>query len=66
MQILTVTGILDIAWGFTEKSDFKGEAFTKNQYIWENCLKKGGAWIVCKFKRGLGAKEGGVIPKCTL
>ena len=35
------------------------------------CLKKG-AWIACKFKKGLGKKEGadvfemGFTPQCTL
>ena len=25
-------------------------AFTKNQYIGWNCLKRGEAWTVCRFK----------------
>ena len=29
----------------------------ENQYRGGDCLKKG-AWTVCKFKRGLGKKEG--------
>ena len=34
--------------------------FTKNQYVEGNYLKKGEAWIVCRFKgEGLGEKEGG-------
>ena len=31
--------------------------FTKNQYIGENCLKKG-AWTVFRLKRGLAKKRG--------
>ena len=51
--------------GFTEKSDFFeggsgewGGGFTKNQYSGADCLKKWDAWTVCKFKGGLGKKEG--------
>ena len=45
----------------TEKSNFYGEV-TKKQYIGGNCIKKGGgAWIVCRFKRGLGKKDGGGV-----
>ena len=28
--------------------------------------KGGGTWTVCQFKGGLGKKEGGLIPQCTL
>ena len=36
--------------------------FTKNQYVEGNYLKKGEAWIVCRFKgERLGEKEGGRI-----
>ena len=35
----------------------------KNHYIGGNCLKKEGAWIVCRFKKGLGKKEGVVFFK---
>ena len=35
----------------------------KNHYIGGNCLKKEGAWIVCRFKKGLGKKEGVVFLK---
>ena len=31
-------------------------AFTKNQYIGWNCLKRGEAWTVCRFK---GLRGGG-------
>ena len=34
----------------------------KNQYIGGNCLKMregGGAWTICRFKNGVGKKEGG-------
>ena len=33
-------------------------AFTKNQYIGWNCLKREEAWTVCRFK-GLRAGRGG-------
>ena len=39
--------------------------------IYRGGLSKKGAWIVCRFKGGLGKKEevflrgGGVIPQCT-
>ena len=44
------------------KSPFLGRRITKNQYIGGNCLKRrrkggGGAWTVCRFKRGLDEKE---------
>ena len=45
----------EAVWRFTEKSDFLGGRFMKNQYIGENCLKRG-AWAVCIFKGDL-AKE---------
>ena len=36
----------------------------KNQYIggggWGDCLKRG-AWTVCRFKGGLGKKDGGSV-----
>ena len=35
----------------------------KNHYIGGNCLKKEGTWIVCRFKKGLGKKEGVVFLK---
>ena len=35
----------------------EGEGVTENQYIEGDCLKSG-AWTVCRFKRGLGKKEG--------
>ena len=34
------------------------EGFTKYQYVGENCLKRG-AWIVCRFRRGLDKNEKG-------
>ena len=44
----------------------------KNQYRGGDCLKRG-AWTVCRFKEGLGKKEGegvvfekGLISQCTL
>ena len=44
---------------------FRGERFTKNQYIGGNCLKsggggggEGGGWTVCRFKRGLAERRG--------
>ena len=52
----------------------KNPTFIKNQYIrgggvGMDCLKRG-AWAVCRFKRGLGKKEGvmflRLIPQCTL
>ena len=53
-----------------------GGEFMRNQYREGECLKRG-AWIVCRFKGGLGKKEGGwcfwvrggggwFIPRCTL
>ena len=47
---------------FTEKSDFQG-GLTKNQYRKGNCFKRGGAWIVCRFKGWgvLGKEKGGVF-----
>ena len=34
----------------------------KNQYRGGDCLKKGGGgWTVCRFKGGLGKKEGGGV-----
>ena len=56
-----------ISWAFTGKSNFQrvgasGDA--KNQYIAGRELPKGrwvGTWTVCKFKRGLGEKEGVVF-----
>ena len=36
---------------------FVSEGFTKYQYV-ENCLKRG-AWIVCRFRRGLDKNEQG-------
>ena len=49
-----------------------GSAFMKNQYI-GGIDKKGGAWTVCKFKRGLGKNQGGgcfwgggLVPQSTL
>ena len=35
-------------------------AFTKNQYIGWNCLKRGEAWTVCRFK---GLRGGGGLCK---
>ena len=35
-------------------------AFTKNQYIGWNCLKRGEAWTVCRFK-GLRWGGGGLV-----
>ena len=34
-------------------------AFTKNQYIGWNCLKRGEAWTVCRFKGLRGGGGGG-------
>ena len=57
-----------------EKSEFQRGDFTKNQYIGV-IAKKGGACTFCRFKGGLGKKEGGgifeeggagSIPQCTL
>ena len=33
----------------------------KNQYRGGDCLKRWGAWTVCRFKGGLGKKEGVVF-----
>ena len=33
----------------------------KNRYRGRDYLKKGGAWVVCRFKGGLGKKMGGVF-----
>ena len=37
------------------------EGFKKNQYRGGNCLKRGGAWTVCRFKGGMVRKRGGVF-----
>ena len=43
-----------------------GAGVTKNQYLWGDCLKKGG-WTVCRFKGRLGnIEEGDMKPQCTL
>ena len=36
-----------------------GGGVHENQYRGEDCLKRG-AWTVCRFKGGLGKKEGGL------
>ena len=47
----------------------EGEGGHKKSIYRGNCLKRGGAWTVCRFKRGLGQKEevvflrGGLIPQ---
>ena len=33
----------------------------KNQYRGGDCLKRGRNWTVCRFKGGLGKKEGGGV-----
>ena len=45
--------------GFTEKPDFQG-GFTKNQYIWRNCLK---GWLEGVDLGGLDKKEGLVFAR---
>ena len=36
--------------------------FSKNQYIWGDCLKRGGgAWTVCRSKRGAWQERGGGV-----
>ena len=54
-----------ISRGFTEKSNFRGGGFTKNQYIGGELPKKGeGTWTVCRFKgwgERLGEKERGGV-----
>ena len=45
--------------GFTEKPDFQG-GFTKNQYIWRNCLK---GWLEGVDVGGLDKKEGLVFAR---
>ena len=49
-----------ILWGFTEKSDFRRGVMKKPIYRGggEGGLPKKGAWTVCRFKKGLGEKEG--------
>ena len=59
-----------ILWEFTGKIRLLGRCM-KKQYIGVNCLKKS-AWIVCRFRKGLGKKEVGDVfevglrPQCTL
>ena len=59
--------ILGVHW----KIWFLGGGLTKNQYRGDELPKKG-AWTVCRFKGGLGKKdgggvfEGGLIPQCIL
>ena len=54
--------------GLMMKNLFLG--FTKNQY--RGGIAQKGAWTVCRFKGGLGKKEGGGVfeggltPQCTL
>ena len=45
-------------YGGSLKNPIFSREFTKNQEKGENCLRGGGAWAVCRFKRGLGEKEG--------
>ena len=57
------------------KIQFLGGGFTRKQYIWGNCPKKG-AWTVCRFNTGVDKKEwggvfkagggGGLVPQFTL
>ena len=61
-----------IFWGFTEKSNFQGEGFTKTNIEMGDCLKRW-AWTVFRFKGGLARKRGmvflrgeGLILQCTL
>ena len=42
------------------KAQLLGREFMKNQYRGGDCLKRE-AWTVCRFKGGLGKKEGGGV-----
>ena len=44
------------------KIQFLGGGFTRKQYIWGNCPKKG-AWTVCRFNTGVDKKEWGGVFK---
>ena len=47
--------------GSLKNSIFRG-GLMKNQYMGGGCLTEGGgAWTVCRFKGGLGEKEGGSV-----
>ena len=47
-----------IIFGVHRKIQFLGGGgFHKKPICRGDCLKRGGAWIVCRFKGGLGGKE---------
>ena len=51
-----------ILCGFTKNPVYRGGGVTKNWYIGEICLKKGGAGTVCRFKAvGTWQKSGGAF-----
>ena len=50
---------VNIMEGLLKNPIFRVGELTKNQYIRENCLKRGATWTVCRFKKGLGEKKGG-------
>ena len=47
----------EYCWGSLKNQIFRG-GFTKKQYIWGDCVKRG-AWTVCRFKGGAWQKRGG-------
>ena len=50
-------------WGFTEISKFQGDSQKTNK---QEVLRKKGreeAWTICRFKRELGEKQGGVFER---
>ena len=53
---MTNFNILGVLWEIQHLRE--GGGFTKNQYIWGDCLKMGGAWTVCLFK-GAWQERGG-------
>ena len=63
---------VNIMGGLLKNPIFRVGELTKNQYIRENCLKRGATWTVCRLRRGLakkkdsGAFEGRMIPQSTL
>ena len=45
-----------------KNSTFRGWGeFAENQYRGWDCLKREGAWTVCRFKGGFGKKEAGGV-----
>ena len=50
---------VNIMGGLLKNPIFRVGELTKNQYIRENCPKRGATWTVCRFKKGLGEKKGG-------